>query len=115
MSDKKVVRISKDGVATFLYDDRLKGLMAEGKTQISRASTVEPDPENPSTWVVDLTVSGGPIRKGFTTRGEALEWEVKWLNANQLGQKKDLPVRDKYGDRLLRACLEAGIHPDLGE
>mgnify|MGYP001564384262 CR=1 FL=1 len=85
---KKIV-ISPDGTTTFIYDDNLRDLISPGSEPISRASHVEPDPDNPSTWLVDLGPVGGPVQKGFLLREEALKWEVAWLNDNHLGTRKD--------------------------
>lgn len=82
----KVIRVSPSGEVRAIYDDSLAPLLQKGKASIARASYVEPDPEDPTSWMVDLSASGGPVKKGFTTREEALKWEVDWLNENRLGE-----------------------------
>ena len=81
---KKLI-ISPNGDTRFVYDDNLRGLMEMGDAKISRASHVEPDPDNPTEWMVDLSPVGGPTQKGFKLREEALRWEVEWLNDHRLG------------------------------
>jgi hypothetical protein len=81
-----LVTIKKDGTIEYLYKEELRPLMKEGESRIARASHVEPDPEKPTTWMVDLTPRGGPVLKGFESRDEALREEVKWLEALGLGE-----------------------------
>jgi len=65
----------------FIYNDNLSGLMDQGKTEIKRASHVEP--EN-GKWVADLSPVKGPKLGPFDRRSEALEAEVDWLLANKI-------------------------------
>lgn len=91
----------------FIHDDKLTALLAPlGDAKVRRASQVEQfadlspaaqklvleqaqgNPLPPLDWYVDLTISGGPVRGGFATRQEALDWEVKWL------QEHGIPVAE---------------------
>lgn len=80
------IRIDKDGTTRFIYSDTVRDLLKEGDAQITRASHVEPDPERPGFWTADMSPVGGPVRKGFELREEALRWEVEWLEQNGLGK-----------------------------
>lgn len=81
MSQVQKVFIKPSGVIATLYNDATApSLRNMGKSTITRASHVEPDPEQNGEWLVDLTPSGGPVTKGFKSRGAALEFEEKWLN-----------------------------------
>ena len=72
------ILISKDGKLKFIYEDKLRSLLYEGKAQIKRASHVEPTEDNQ--WMVDLTPVSGPRIGPFIEREKALEAEVEWLN-----------------------------------
>lgn len=85
--------ISKDGQIRFIYDDRFASLhqQLEGQVEDKRASHVDPDPDNPGHFLVDLTPVGGPVfradpstGKPFAVRGDALAFEVEWLQKNNL-------------------------------
>jgi hypothetical protein len=81
MSQVQKVFIKPGGVIATLYkDETAPSLRSMGKSTITRASHVEPDPDQNGDWMVDLTPSGGPVTKGFKTRSAALEFEEKWLN-----------------------------------
>ena len=41
-------------------------------------------------WSVDLSPVGGPTNYPFRTRAEAIEYEIKWLNQNFLGDRKSV-------------------------
>jgi hypothetical protein len=70
---ERVISI-KDGLVKHVYADDF----IVGTGSIKRASHVEPSPDG--TWFVDLSPVGGPLRKGFVKRQEALDWEVAWIN-----------------------------------
>jgi hypothetical protein len=75
---KQIKLVVKSGVITSIYDDALVSLFADAATvNTSRASNVEPDGAG---WMADLAPVGGPILKGFTTRQDALDAEVQYLN-----------------------------------
>ena len=76
MAEEFVFKISH-GVIETIYDDRLADFLAAGKTTITRASFVEPDPRGG--WSADLAPSGGPILGPFALREEALAAEKAWL------------------------------------
>jgi hypothetical protein len=65
----------------FIYSDQLIGLMAHGQTSTRRVSNVEPEGDK---WVADLALVKGPKLGPFTTRSEALNEEVKWLNYHNI-------------------------------
>lgn len=71
--------IRADGSAQCLYDEKIK-LDELGSLDIKRASHVEPDPQSPGYWFVDLSPVGGPCSFGYKTRAAALAAEAKWLN-----------------------------------
>lgn len=84
----KRIRIKPDGEIVFIYRDDLSHLHRFLRSEVidRRASHVEPDPDNPGCFVVDLTPSGGPIVKShpitgqvFEKRGDALKFEEEWL------------------------------------
>ena len=53
-----------------------------GRPTIARASHVEPTPDG--RWSADLRPVVGPVLGPFAHRGEALEAERAWLEANWL-------------------------------
>jgi hypothetical protein len=53
-----------------------------GRTEITRASHVEPDERG--RWLADLSPVGGPVLGPYARRSEALATEVEWLEANRL-------------------------------
>ena len=65
-----------DGGVRCIYDEALD-LRALGKSQITRASHVEPDAEG--YWWADMGPVGGPVLGPYETRGEALGAERGWL------------------------------------
>lgn len=67
-----------NGDAQCVYDEKID-LTQLGQVDIKRASHVEPDPEYPGCWYIDLTPVGGPRINGFASRNEALAAEVEWL------------------------------------
>lgn len=82
---RKKIFIKPGGVVSTVYDDATAGPLAKlGKSNVTRASHVEPDPESPGTWYVDLAPSGGPRKTGFYSRQAALDFEVAWLNAHRV-------------------------------
>lgn len=67
-----------NGDAQCVYDEKID-LTQLGQVDIKRASHVEPDPDSPGRWYIDLTPVSGPKIAGFATRAEALAAEVAWL------------------------------------
>jgi hypothetical protein len=59
-----------------IYDDALTALFPFADVDITRASHVEPDGRQ---WVADLRPVHGPILRGFRTRQDALDAEVRYL------------------------------------
>jgi len=78
MADK--IRIAPDGSITFVYRDGLRGLLRHGKSEIRRASHVEPTDD--CRWTADLSPVGGPVLGPFDDRESALQAEVAWLKEN---------------------------------
>lgn len=74
-----LLEISSDGRVSFLWDDQLAGLAAEGVARITRASHVEP--HGAGGWTADLGPSGGPVLGPFPLRADALAAERRWLEA----------------------------------
>jgi hypothetical protein len=88
MSKPEVYSIDENGDILTLYSD---DLVALGAMKITRASNVEPDESGK--WSVQLSDDpalgehkGVTIGSGFTTRAEALDFEVAWINKNILGR-----------------------------
>ena len=73
--------IAPDGTARAIYSETID-LAALGRPAIARASHVEPDRDGH--WHADLCPMLGPVLGPFGRRGEALEAEVAWLEANWL-------------------------------
>jgi hypothetical protein len=78
------LRITPDGDIVFIWNDKLKDLLDLGESEIVRASHVEPTKDG--RWAADLSPSNGPTLGPFSTRGEALNAEVQWLEGNNLGR-----------------------------
>jgi len=78
--------VIRGGKLHFIYDDALKGFLGLGQADVKRASHVEPAIENGVVvWKADLSpVSPGLVLGPFDTRKEALDAEVKYLEANIL-------------------------------
>ena len=77
------VRIS-GGTATFVYDDRLRGLMdrAGGRSETVRASSVEPEGDG---WTVRMhrEFGGEKLPGVYRLREEALRAERDYLRARR--------------------------------
>lgn len=71
--------VRPNGAAQCLYGEQI-ALQSIGALNIKRASHVEPDPQTPGEWYVDLNPVGGPLVRGFSNRAAALKWEEEWLN-----------------------------------
>ena len=76
------IKIFPNGTVQFIYSDKLRGLMNVGKSEIKRASHVEPTSDG--RWTADLGPSSGPVMGPFETRSEALMAEAKWIEENIL-------------------------------
>lgn len=85
MPDVKVV-VTPEGTMRFIYRDALRPLLEAGQAKIERASHVEPVRDaflhGGTMWEADLSPVHGPVLGPFTTRQEALDAEVEWLDAN---------------------------------
>lgn len=73
------IYVRPDGNAQCLYGESID-LQKLGTLDIKRASHVEPDPNNPGFWYVDLSPVGGPRMDFFKSRATALFAEEQWLN-----------------------------------
>jgi hypothetical protein len=83
--NKQLKLVVKDGVIQSIYDDALVALLDQAESfAVDRASHVEPHTaiwgDGVSYWQADLRPVGGPILTGFTTRKEALDAEVQYIN-----------------------------------
>ncbi|MEI8195712.1 MAG: hypothetical protein WCI73_07375 [Phycisphaerae bacterium] len=87
---QKIITVKPDGTTLFIYDDRLRGLLAKGKAEVKRASHVDADAD--LTWHADMSPVGGPMLKGFPTRQAALDVEVAWINQNVLTESPCQPA-----------------------
>lgn len=74
--------VERDGSVRGIYGEEI-ALDALGPLKIERASHVEPDASG--RWLADLSPVSGPLLGPFNRRSEALEAEVRWLEANWLG------------------------------
>lgn len=73
------IYIEPDGQVRFVHSDDAASLFEEHVgLATQRASHVEPDGKE---WTVDLRPVGGPVWRGFSTKRQALEAEVNWLEA----------------------------------
>jgi len=84
--------LKKDGTIQFIYDEKLIGALSgvSAERVDKRATYVEPDPDNPGKWYVDLSPSGGPVVKDFSCRSAAIKYELDWLKENILSGGKDV-------------------------
>lgn len=73
--------INPAGMVRCIHSDALP-LKALGRPVIERASIVEPTPDGD--WTADLSPQNGPVLGPFTTRGEALAAEHRWLETHWL-------------------------------
>lgn len=73
--------IIKGNQIRFVYSDDMLGLLGQGKSQIQRASHVEPGAGG---WQADMSPVNGPVLGPFATRTEALQHEVEWLLAHNI-------------------------------
>jgi len=87
MPNTRIINVSRSGEMTFIYDDKLTGLMKHGPAKITRASHVDPTADNK--WEANMVPSRGPVLGPFDTRAEALAAEVRWINENVLTQKEN--------------------------
>jgi hypothetical protein len=69
--------INTEGRICAIYDDRLAGLIAQGKVKIKRVSAVEPTPDG--RWTAAMV--DGPVLGPYRLRSEALAAEVEYLKA----------------------------------
>ena len=73
--------IEPDGSARCVYGE-LIDLTQLGRTEIRRASHVEPDTNGQ--WLADLSAVDGSVLGPFSLRSAALEAELNWLEQNWL-------------------------------
>jgi hypothetical protein len=69
--------IAPNGECQGIYDETLE-LRSLGRSQISRASHVEPTQDGH--WTADLAPVGGPMLGPFPSRSQALSAEIVWLS-----------------------------------
>lgn len=80
---RNMLRIDPKGVITFVYDDRLAGLLSLGEATVKRASHVEPkNTPDGLRWFADLSPVKGPTLGPYTQRNDAIAAEVDWLTLN---------------------------------
>ena len=75
------ILINRQGDVVYVYSDRIDGAFEKaGFTGVPRrASYVEPGPDG---WTADLSKVAGPALGPFTTRSEALDAEITWLETS---------------------------------
>ena len=81
MNERMELVVSDRGDVQAIYGELLD-LRSLGRTEIRRASRVEPDDDGQ--WRADLSPMGGPMLGPFPNRSEALAAEVAWLSDNWL-------------------------------
>lgn len=75
--------IQEDGTIKAIHNDALAPLYDESKTEIKRASHVEPvNGGEQVNWVADMSPLNGPKLGPYRLRSDALEAEVEWLKQN---------------------------------
>ena len=89
MGIQATVFAGPDGLVRFIYDDDLAGLLDLGRSEIKRASHVEPTPIG---WVADMSPSRGPGLGPFALRSMALAAEHEWLESQLAGGTPAIPV-----------------------
>jgi hypothetical protein len=97
-----------------LYSEAIDA-RAIGRVTSSRASHVEPDPNN--NWIADLSPVGGPVLGPFAKRSEALAAESGWLD-QWLADGKPTPCSARAATNALAAHVakcEACLSRDAGE
>lgn len=89
MAKQVIMSFNEDGTMQTIYNEEMD--IAEfGVPHITRASHVEPTEDGK--WIADMSPIGGPILGPFDKRSIALEEEVKWIEANVFGVKKDMEI-----------------------
>ena len=83
--------VDRAGQVRCLYDESID-LATLGRTEIARASHVEPNAEG--RWQADLGPVGGPVLGPFARRSAALEVEAAWLEAHWL--VRPIPTRPRH-------------------
>lgn len=73
--------IKCDGSARCIYSEFVD-LRTLGQLAIARGSHVEPDSDGK--WIADMKPVNGPVLGPFAKRGDALDAEREWLEANWL-------------------------------
>ncbi|MGL6195478.1 MAG: hypothetical protein ACRC2T_11725 [Thermoguttaceae bacterium] len=73
------IHINQTGTVSYVYNE-LVDLSPLGKTQIKRASYVEPD--DTGKWFADLSPVQGPVLGPFFMRSEAVQAEVAYLHSH---------------------------------
>ena len=76
------ITVDLGGKVSFIYDDALAGLLSEGRSDVRRASHVEPWPGGG--WLADMAPVGGPKLGPFALRRDALDAEFAWIQENVL-------------------------------
>lgn len=72
-----VLTVTPTGEIRFVWSDQLQPLLNLGRSQIKRASHVEPT--YTGEWTADLSPVNGPVLGPYRLRQDALDAEVAWL------------------------------------
>ena len=81
MSSSNVsITVQPNGDLRMIYYDEISTLLTLGESRIVRASHVEPDAMG---WTADMSPVNGPTLGPFALRQDALDAEVKWLQAER--------------------------------
>lgn len=89
MSKEIIISFDADGNANTIYTEAID-LSELGKLQIKRASHVEPTEDGQ--WTADMSPVHGPVLGPFTTRSEALDKEVEWLEENIFHKSEGIAI-----------------------
>jgi hypothetical protein len=73
-----LIAIAQDASVKFIHNDAMfLALKEEGTATVQRASHVEPTVDG--LWEADMSPVNGPLLGPYTTRQEALDKEILWL------------------------------------
>ncbi len=78
------VVVARDGCLSSIYCESID-FKALGRTQIRRASNVEPTEDGQ--WLADLSPVEGPLLGPFENRSQAIAAEVRWLRDHWFAAK----------------------------
>ena len=80
--ERLTVLVTEEGDVIYVYNPLIDSIFRDSgfKGVPKRASSVEPIDD--SNWEADLSRVGGPVLGPFSSRDEAVDAELEWLNEN---------------------------------